>query len=204
MPPTVDPEIAPPAEVRDVSLPPALGETLQGTFDADAPPETVGEWLTAMESALADSVDGAPSIDDLCTVEDGRHAFESVDGDVQRYVCVLDPLGYPFLTDTPGTVRSETPVREETLSVTVSEEGVETTHSEAVVSLGVSETADQVETVTPEVLYSEGCPYIHAFVDEAEYEVWAKRTDGVTTAVPLETGVGIAALIAEELFGGTA
>lgn len=191
--------IGPKLDLADVEFPPAVGEQLAVAYGVDRPIETGREWVEVTRESLADSVDRTPTVDDLCTSPDGVHTFEG-DGTARSYVCVLDPLAYPFLTDTPGTVRSETPVRGETVEITVAGDGATVSHEDAVVSLGVSGDVDPADEVTPAVIYRQVCGYIHVFADGAEYEQWAADGDGVTMSVPATDGVAIARELASELF----
>lgn len=194
-------DVGPTVDLADVSLPPAVGEKLQALYGTAEPPADAAEWIEATRAASTEALGREPTAEDLCRADDGAHRFEPADGgDTQGYVCVLDPILYPFLVDEPGTIRSETQVREETVTVDVTHGGVEVSHPEAVVSIGVAEHVDAVDEVTPEVIYRQVCGYIHVFADREEYETWAAEVDAATTAVDVETGVGIAKAIGDALF----
>lgn len=193
--------IGPQLTLDDVVLPPAVGERLATLFDHDGDIETAGEWIAVEREALVHDAGRMATIDDLCTTDDGAHIFSARDGShEQAYICVLDPLVYPVLTDTPGTVRSETPVRGETVEIEVSEDGASVSHDDAVVSIGVSDHVDAVDEVTPEVIYRQICGYIHVFVDETEYAEWAEDVDAATTALPVSKGLAVAGELTSELF----
>lgn len=197
----VDPDsIGPQLDLDDVTFPAAVADGLATAYGVDGTIETGAEWVSVTRRTLSESDDRTPTVEDLCTSADGRHTFAGSD-ESQSYICVLDPLAYPFLTDTPGTIRSETPVRGETVEVEVSEDGATVSHDDAVISLGVAEDPADVEEVTPAVIYQEVCGYIHVFADRDEYEEWTAAADGVTTAVPARDGVGVARELALELFG---
>jgi len=199
---TLEPvRIDPTTDLAEVPIPTHVGERLQTLYGSEAPPTDAATWIDATRAGIEAVRGRSPTIEDLCTASDGRHVFEAADGEHrQAYVCVLDPLAYPFLTDTPGTVRSRTPVREATVTVAIAPEGVEVSHEDAVVSLGVSDHVQSVEAVTPEVIYRQVCGYIQVFEDAAEYEAWAAEAEAATTSYPAETGVGLAAGIAGALF----
>jgi len=183
----------------DVSLPPAVGEQLAMAYGADGTIENGAEWVTTMKASLAESVGRTPTAEDLCSSPDGRHTFEGKSGS-QSYVCVLDPIIYPFLTDTPGTIRSETPVRGETVEIEVEPGGVSVSHDEAVISLGAADTIDPDDPVTFERIYQQVCGYVHVFADRAEYETWAGDADAATTAVSVDEGIGVSASLTTVLF----
>lgn len=194
-------DVGPTVDLAAVSLPADVGEKLQTLYDAETPPGDAAEWIAATRRATAEALGREPTAEDLCTTDDGAHRFEPADGsESQSYVCVLDPLLYPFLVDQPGTVWSATPVCEETVTVDVTREGVEASHPEAVVSIGVSEHVDGIEGVTPATIYRQVCGYIHVFADREEYDTWAGEVEAATTAVDVETGVGVAKGLADELF----
>jgi len=173
-----------------------------GDLYGAAPPETAAAWVAMLRDRKRGYDGKPPTIEDLCTTDDGAHAF--VDGDrSQSYVCVLDPLVVPFLADTPGTIRSTTPERGAAVEITVASDGVDYSHPNAVVSLGVADEVDCDSCPAIEETYKQVCPYIHVFEDEAEYETWAANTEAATTQLPVETGVALAGAFAESLFGPT-
>lgn len=187
---------------EDVPLPPAVGEGFGRLYGTDAP-ATVGEWVETMRAVIEDERGRAPTVDDLCAVDDGDHAFVGEETE-QTYICVLDPLVYPYLTGERGTVRSTTPVREAEVTFEVDDDGVAVSHEDAVVSIGVSADPGEVGEAPVETVYREVCDYIQTFEDRAEYERWAERVDAETTAVPAATGIEITWELAETLFDADA
>jgi hypothetical protein len=180
-------------------LPDDIAAGLGELYDAP-PPETAAAWVAMLRDRKHESDGEPPQIDDLCVADDGAHAFV-VDEREQSYVCVLDPLVVPFLTDRPGTVRSTTPERGTTVEIPIGDDGVDYSHPDAVVSLGVADEVDCASCTSIEETYEQVCPYIHVFEDESEYEAWATTTEAATTSVPVETGVALAGALAETLFG---
>jgi hypothetical protein len=208
--------IGPELSLDDVALPPAVGERFGRLYGVDDRLRTAADWIRVTRERLR-SQGQRPTTEDLCTSADGAHTFvaesgrdggatddDATDdhavGDSQSYVCVLDPLAYPFLVDEPGTVRSETPVRGNEVVFAVGREGVAVTPEDAVVSIGASDHVDVVGDVTVETVYRQVCGYIHAFEDEAEYEQWAGDVEAATTSLPAEEGVAVARKIALTLF----
>jgi hypothetical protein len=211
--------IGPKLSLADVALPPAVGERFGRLYGVAEPPRTAADWIAVTRDRLSSQGEGQgqeqrPTVEDLCTSDDGAHTFVGeggrtsgsvTDGDAdatdsQSYVCVLDPLAYPFLVDEPGTVHSETPVRDAEVVFEVGRDSLAVTPDTAVVSLGVSDHVDAVEDVTVETIYRQVCGYIHAFEDEAEYEQWRGDVEAATTSLPAEEGVAVAREIALTLF----
>ena len=194
--------IGPQLSLDEVAIPGAVGERMARLYGVDERPRTAADWMAVSEAELAESHGRRPTVADLCTSDDGAHTFTGAgaSGESQSYVCVLDPLAYPFLVDEPGTVRSETPLRETAVTFEIGRESLEVTPESAVVSLGVSDHVDAVETVAFETVYRQVCGYIHAFEDEDEYEEWAADAEAATTALPAEEGVALAREIALVLF----
>ncbi|QLH84633.1 organomercurial lyase [Halosimplex pelagicum] len=186
--------------VDETPLPPAVGEAFGQLYGTDAP-ATVGEWIETMRAAIEDERGRAPTVADLCATDDGDHAFVGAERE-QTYICVLDPLVYPYLTGERGTVRSTTPVRGAEVTFEVGDHGVAVSHQDAVVSIGVSTDPEGVDGVPVETVYREVCGYIQTFEDRAEYETWAEEVDAATTAVPAAVGVEIVWALAETLFDG--
>ncbi|WP_276271257.1 organomercurial lyase [Haloarcula litorea] len=198
----VDDSIGPTTDLEAVRFPDDLAERFGVLYGTD-PLRDGREWVAAIRAAQRDLAGRAPTAEDLCTTDDGAHAFVTDDGS-QDYVCVLDPLVVPFLRDEAGTVRSTTPVRGETVETRVDGDGVSVSHPDAVVSLGLSDHVDADTEPTLATVYRQVCGYVHVFADEAEYETWAAEAEATTTAVPIERGVGIAEELAGELFGEAA
>ncbi|MFC7193517.1 organomercurial lyase [Halosimplex aquaticum] len=174
-----------------MELPPAVGEGFARLYGSDERPETAAEWVANIREAIERTRDRSPTVDDLCTVDDGDHAFVGADG-TQTYICVLDPLVYPFLTGESGTVRSTTPVRGTEVSFEMDPDGPTVSHDDALVSIGVSDDVEQDDETPIEAVYQEVCGYIQTFEDAAEYDEWAAEVDASTTAVPADEGVAIA------------
>jgi len=198
----LDPDrIGPQVSLADVPLPARIGERLQTLYGTDDPPGDAAAWIDATRAGVEAARGRSPTVADLCTTSDGRHRFEDRRGDhAQAYVCVLDPLAYPFLTDTPGTIESTTPVREAQIQIQIDADGVNVSHPDAVVSIGVSDHVDAVDDVGPAEIYRHVCGYVHCFVDESEYETWAADAEAATTPLPVETGIGLSGAIADALF----
>lgn len=190
--------IGPELTLSDVAFPDELGERFQTLYGTDDPPADGAEWVEQMRRTIAAARDRQPAVDDLCTTPDGEHVF--VGEDTQRYICVLDPLAYPFLTGETGTVRSTTPVRGATVEFEITADGVEVSHDGAVVSLGVSDRVDEFEDAPVETVYRQVCGYIQTFEDRAEYENWAADVDAATTPLTAREGVAVAREIALSLF----
>jgi hypothetical protein len=191
--------IGPQLALDDVSLTPAMSERFATFFGIEDGPESAANWIDMTGEMITDIEDRDPGVDDLCTTDDGKHAFVG-DDHYQEYVCVLDPIAYAFITDTPGTIRSETPRRGTEVEIEITPEAALPSHEDAVVSLGISDHVDHFDDVTPEAIYRQVCGYIHVFADESEYEAWDAAVEAATTPVSVETGVAGAREIAEVLF----
>lgn len=191
--------IGPQLDLADETIPPHVGEHLSTMYGRDGRIETFAEWVSAIREASERTQGELPTEDDLCHLDDGDHTVE-ISGETLSFVCVLDPLAVPFLRETPGTVRSETPEDGDAITIDVEADGVTVDADDAVVSLGVTRDPEVDGTPTHEDVYAETCPYIHAFASVDEYERWADRTDAATTSVPVETGVTVARELARELF----
>jgi hypothetical protein len=169
-------------------IPPEIGKNLRALFDTDDRPETFGAWTDAVAETFGD--EWPPAVEDLCHDEDGRHRAETEEG-TYRFVCVLDAIMLPFLTDSAAVeVRSAGPETGATVTSRVTEDGIETDPEDAVLSFGVAET-DESAAVTPRLTYESLCPYVHAFPDEEAYERWAARIDAPTMALPLSAGFAL-------------
>ncbi|WP_459194459.1 organomercurial lyase [Halosimplex sp. J119] len=189
----------PKTTLADVSLPPEVGDGFARLYGSDDRPETAAEWVADMREAIERAHGRSPTVDDLCTVDDGDHAFVGEDRS-QRYICVLDPLVYPFLTGETGTVVSTTPVRGTEITFETEGDRATVSHDDALVSIGVSDDVERTDDIAIEDVYREVCGYIQTFADSEEYETWAAEADAATTAIPAEEGVAVARGLADALF----
>jgi hypothetical protein len=82
------------------------------------------------------------------------------------------------------------------VAVEIGSDGVDTSHPDAVVSIGVSDHVDSVGPVTPEVVYRQVCWSVHVFADES----WAAGVGAGTTSVELERGIGVTRGLADAVF----
>lgn len=191
--------IGPQISLDSVHLPLAVGDGFARLYESDNPPATAADWIALVSSAIERERGRRPTVEDLCTTDDGDHAFVG-DTERQTYICVLDPLVYPFLTGEPGTIESTTRVRGTEVTFEVTAEDVSVSHEDALVSIGVSNGADGISETPIETVYQEVCGYIQTFEDRAEYESWADDVDAATTAVDATEGIGIARELAHALF----
>lgn len=190
--------IGPQVDLAGLDLPTEVGEGLATVYGVDGPIETGREWIEAARTAVTSARGREPTVEDLCTDPDGRHTFEGERS--QSYVCVLDPIIYAFVTNTPGTVRSETPVRETVVEIGIEPDEATVSHEDAVVSLGVASDLEEIEETTPELAYREVCEYVHVFADRDEYDRWAASVEAATFARPAREGVAVAGGLAKTLF----
>lgn len=192
--------IGPKIDLAEITLPPHVGARLAALYGRDRRFATADEWAAAVRETSRAALDRTPTVEDLCYADDGRHAIE-VGEETHSFVCVLDPLVVPFIRSEPATVHSTTPIEDATVTFDVGTDGLSVDPDGAVVSLGVARDVDGDEPMTPERVYRETCPYVHAFESPAEYEAWADGVDAATTSVPAATGVAIARGLATTLFG---
>lgn len=191
--------IGPKTSLSEITFPQAVSERF-GTLYGTEGPETAAEWVAEMREAVEREHGREPTVEDLCTADDGDHTFVGEDTE-QSYICVLDPLVYPFLTGESGTVRSTTPVEGTTVTFEVTADGIDVSHDDAVVSIGVSDHVAHVEEVSLDVVYRQVCGYVQTFEDETEYEQWAADADAATTALSAAEGLAVTRGLAETLFG---
>lgn len=180
------------ADSIHTQIPSELREELAKTFSLATAPATTEEFAAALPTELVNS------IDDLCVTESSRHKI-SVDDKSYHVNCVLDTIILPFLLNTSGDfeITSESPVSGTVIRIngSLGTETIEVTPKEAVMSFGVKRTSERPddEEVTPRFVYSNFCPYVNAFVSEAEYNQWvAETTDVISTPMSFEDAFDLA------------
>lgn len=189
--------------LADVTLPPDVGDGFARLYGSDDGPETAAEWVADVRDAIERAQDRSPTADDLCTTENGDHVFVG-EAETRAYICVLDPLVYPFLTGEAGTIRSTTPVRGAEVTFEVGPDGTTVSHDDVLVSIGVSDGPEGNDEMSVGAVYREVCEYVQTFEDEGEYDDWAAEIGASTTAVPAEEGLAIARGLADALFDADA
>lgn len=157
----------------------------------DRPPvDTLDEWVALLPELYPE---WPPGVDELCHAEDGLHRA-STPNDDHRFVCVLDAMFVPYLTDDPVAIHS-TPPEGEGVTLDVAADGTVDAPAGAVVSFGAVPTPPD-GAVTAEHTYATICPAIHVFPSLADYERWDAGADAETTPLSVERATALVARMA--------
>ncbi|WP_323192059.1 organomercurial lyase [Halostella sp. PRR32] len=160
-----------------------------------------GESIEAFDdmiSAIRTVTEGdGIAVDELCHVDgETPHSAETAD-ETYYFRCFYDGIALAHLVDEPVEIRTETPTNEPIEMRASPESDIDVTPSDAIMSFGVATDRDipAGDIPTTDEVYGAICPYVKAFHTREDYENWAEDVAATTVAIPLESGVPIAAAL---------
>ena len=141
--------------------------------DIGIAPEDAGQFLRQMtERDDDDSIVGIMGL----SLNDHPHRF-TVDGNQMSTWCAADTLFLPAMLGQTASVESESPLSKETVRVTVSPEGVQTSQpADAVVTIVVPKETDMSSVAS---IWMTFCRHIFFFASRSEAEQWASGRDDI-------------------------
>ncbi len=160
---------------KEIELPKELRKSLQEIFEVSGSgPRTLGDFARNYPRVV-----GVPKPEAFVSQEPTPHEVR-VKGRTLYTHCFIDALMLPFMLRTePVEIRSKSSVSGETVMALATQETVERSPQSAVMSFGAAR-------VDRHTIQGVVCPYINAFVSQAEYERWEAQTpQAVTVALPL-------------------
>lgn len=188
--------------LKATELPPDFAAVLRGMTDDGMPPETLADAIEALDR-LWDAAGITIYVNQMYQEEPTRHVVDF--GEREEYVpCVLDALIAAFAVgDTPAEIRSTEPTRDETVYLSVTDDGVDVDPATAVFTFGVADG----EIQNPDLSALEGtdsvvmasCSYINAFRETSAYEQWkGTLSDAYVMQIDAETLTAFAEVAADE------
>lgn len=177
-----------------IELPTDFAEQVAAVSGVEDPPKTLAEFWMCLSKELAAS-NQTIGAEDMYKDAQTRHEVH-LDDRIQYALCAIDALAAAAMEEQdPVTVHSTDPVTENTVTFVVSDDAVEVTPADAVISFGMApanvpdEAADgsfvaSISQEPPSVREVAFCHYINAFETVDAYEQWAAETDGLTIPIP--------------------
>ncbi|MDX1744713.1 MAG: organomercurial lyase, partial [Halobacteriales archaeon] len=165
-----------------------MGDQLRRAMGLSSRPDHFGDLIDAWV-AIADRDGLEIDPDVLCSCEKSPHKA-TVEGKVEYYRCVQDPIFLPFLSADVEEVAVHTasPVSGSSIELTVTPTAIEVEPAETLFSFGVKADVEEPPAAQSPILAHEAfCPYGHAFVSREEYDNWASTVDAYTMVIPVET-----------------
>lgn len=188
--------------IDDREMPGHVAEQFELALGLDSRPETLGDWVDVTAERLR-SAGISFGVEEMCLTERSAHRAR-IGEETHYFACALDTLLLPFVIEDAAAVevRTESPVSETVIDVTVTEDEIEVEPDGAVMSFGIAGDTPPPEERDGVLAFGTAnfCPYINAFVDEVEYERWVDETpEAVTMALPLADGFALAGALSARL-----
>ena len=153
---------------------PVTGNQIEGfVSDLGIEPGEADQFLRQMSERDADdSIVGIMGL----SLNDHPHKF-TVNGIPMSTWCAVDTLFLPAMLGQTAAIESESPLSKETVRVTVSPEGVQTSQpAEAVVTIVVPKETDMSSVAS---IWMTFCHHIFFFASRSEAEQWAGDRDDI-------------------------
>lgn len=180
-------------------IPIPMGDQLQRAMGLSSRPDHFGDLIDAWV-AIADRDGLEFDSDVLCSDEKSSHKA-IVDGRVEYYRCVQDPIFLPFLSEEVEdvTIHTQSPVSGQAIELAVTPSGIEADPAETLFSFGVQADFEDppVGAESPILAYEAFCPYGHPFASREEYDQWAAAVDAYTMVIPVDSMYGLARAIGD-------
>jgi hypothetical protein len=163
-------------------------------FYGVGPVETLGDFTDATRTAAGGDI----AVADLCHVHGDTPHRATAGDETYRFACFYDGVVLARLRSGPVDVRTVSPAGEP-IELHLDADGrVEASPPDTVMSFGIAPDATTAgATPTPEEVYGAVCPWVRAFPSQERYEAWAAGTDAPTVGLALETGLPVAAALAD-------
>lgn len=189
---------SPRSTLESTEITPEFETVFEEVADADIHPTTLGDIVDIYDQMMA--AEGVTvTLNEMYQSKSTRHQLRVAER-TEHLPCVLDALVAAFKVDASHVViNSESPLREDVVSLSVEGTSVEVIPDSANFSIGIlpGDLENSVEKLDQDESVLSSCSYINAYPDASAFDEWrAQLSDGIVLRLDTHEMVSLARYLA--------